>query len=356
VAQVLVDGVCSPFSPVSNRHNERRAAEATEAKLKAKIGEQEDEIEKLLQRCRNDHKLIVEKERENDRLTQRYMADLTRIAEHEKDVQRFVQESAEQKARVGHYKERLRSATNALSGLQEVHAAEVKAVKHEAHVKDLMRVAKEREAAIEKDKLSIQINYIKEVQSIIAFSLNTAEQALNDVQPQMVDKLVQGRTKRLKLLEQSTQVRMRDLDQRSADTCAVNTAHLNGFQRKAADNNIAAKEMTHAATRKLLSILNETVSTSGAGMNMIAATGTGSLAGNSNSRSNNSDKSSIGAGTGTGSRSSKPTSTGTGIGLHLPSAVAAAAAAGSSTGAGTSIQDRGHIRTLISPVLSKTKL
>jgi hypothetical protein len=95
----------------------------------------------------------------------------------------------------------------------------------------------------------------REVQSILTFSLSTAEQSLNEVLPHVVVKLVQGREKRLKLLEQTTNGRRRDLDQRSADTCAVNSAHLDGFQKKAATNNAAAQEMTHAATRRLLSIL-----------------------------------------------------------------------------------------------------
>ena len=73
----------------------------------------------------------------------------------------------------------------------------------------------------------------------------------------MVLKLVQGREKRLKLLESSTNGRRKDLDQRSADTCAVNSAHLDGFQKKAMANNNVAKEMTQAATRKLLAILQE---------------------------------------------------------------------------------------------------
>ena len=97
----------------------------------------------------------------------------------------------------------------------------------------------------------------REIQNILTFSLSTAEQSLNEVQPHVVLKLVQGREKRLKLLESSTNGRRKDLDQRSADTCAVNSAHLDGFQKKAMANNNVAKEMTQAATRKLLAILQE---------------------------------------------------------------------------------------------------
>lgn len=105
----------------------------------------------------------------------------------------------------------------------------------------------------------------REIQHILTFSLSTAEQSLNETQPQVVEKLVQGREKRLKLLDLTTNGRRKDLDQRSADTCAVNSAHLDGFQKKAAANNIIAKEMTLAATKKLLAILQEESGGGGAG-------------------------------------------------------------------------------------------
>ena len=63
--------------------------------------------------------------------------------------------------RADSFQQRLGSATQALQGLQEVHLAELKAVKHEAHIKDLLRVAKEREADIEKDRLQIELKHIK---------------------------------------------------------------------------------------------------------------------------------------------------------------------------------------------------
>jgi hypothetical protein len=111
------------------------------------------------------------------------------------------------------------------------------------------------------------------VQGILTFSLSTAEQSLNDVLPHVVVKLAQGREKRLKLLEQTTNGRRRDLDQRSADTCAVNSAHLDGFQKKAATNNAMAKEMTHAAVKKLMSILQPEAPPVGAGGSAMSASG-----------------------------------------------------------------------------------
>jgi hypothetical protein len=145
---------CSPSSPMGNR-------DVVEAQLRLKVAEQAAEVDKLLVRCRTDHKLIVEKERENDRLTMRYMVDLERIAQHENEMLKIMGLASNDLARVEHYKQRLTSAASALNSLQEVHAAEVKAVKHEAHVKDLVRVAKEREASIERDRLAIELKYIK---------------------------------------------------------------------------------------------------------------------------------------------------------------------------------------------------
>ena len=63
--------------------------------------------------------------------------------------------------RVESIQQRLQSACHAVRALQEVHAAEIKAVKHEAHIKDLLRVAKEREVALEKDRLNIELKHIK---------------------------------------------------------------------------------------------------------------------------------------------------------------------------------------------------
>lgn len=93
---------------------------------------------------------------------------------------------------------------------------------------------------------------------MLQFSISTAEQSLEEVLPHVVVKLVQGRERRLKLLEHELRSRMKDVEQRSADTCAVSTAHLETFQRKAECNSKAAKEMTEAAVRKIKSILDGT--------------------------------------------------------------------------------------------------
>ena len=87
--------------------------------------------------------------------------------------------------------------------------------------------------AIEKERYISDIKYNKEIQNALSFSLSTAEQSLQESQPHVVTKLVEGRNKRLKILEKSLHERKRDLDQRSAETCAVSSAHLDGFQVKA---------------------------------------------------------------------------------------------------------------------------
>ena len=124
----------------------------------------------------------------------------------------------------------------------------------------------------------------REIQSILTFSLSTAEQSLNDVLPHVVVKLAQGREKRLKLLDYTTNGRRKDLDQRSVDTCAVNSAHLDGFQKKAAVNNAAAKEMTQVAVKKLQNILQlETAPSTTSSTATATAPSTGSSMGNGKS-------------------------------------------------------------------------
>eukprot|EP01034_Spumella_vulgaris_P022863 gene22863-29040_t len=149
----------------------------------------------------------------------------------------------------------LTCASAELVNLQLVHSAEIKAVQHVSHVRELQRVAKEREAALEKDRLAIEAKHLKEVQSILIFSINTAEQSLSESQPHVVAKLVEGRKKRLKLLEHTIGGRMREIDQRSSETCAVNSAHLEGFQKKAQENSRVAELMTRAAAAKLADML-----------------------------------------------------------------------------------------------------
>ncbi len=69
-------------------------------------------------------------------------------------------------------------------------------------------------------------------------------------------KLVEGRAKRIKFLESGLKGKMKDIEQRSAETCAVNTSHLEQFQKKALDNEKNAEGMTKLATDELVRLLS----------------------------------------------------------------------------------------------------
>jgi len=153
--------------------------------------------------------------------------------------------------------EKLLAAAQELRTLQQVHLAEVQAVKHTAHIKELVRIAREREASIERDRMAIELRNLSEVQSILTFSLTAAEQALADSIPHVVVKLQEGRTRRLRLLDRSISSQMREIEQRSKDICAGNTAHLEAFRQKAEDNTKLAEDMTRQTAEKLASILTQ---------------------------------------------------------------------------------------------------
>ena len=66
----------------------------------------------------------------------------------------------------------------------------------------------------------------RERQNILLFSLDAAEQSLTEVQPHVMTKLIENRTKRLRDLEKAQKVLTNDLDQRSKDICAVRYHHI----------------------------------------------------------------------------------------------------------------------------------
>ncbi len=139
-------------------------------------------------------------------------------------------------------KMRVNQASEELQKFQSFHKAEMDALKHCAHVKDLGRIAQHREVCLERDKMSSDLKHAKEIVNIITCSLNTAEQSLSETQQSMVAKLIEGRTKRIKLIEKQTQERSKDIDQRSMETCVVSSQHLEGFQKKASDKLVKAAE------------------------------------------------------------------------------------------------------------------
>jgi hypothetical protein len=59
------------------------------------------------------------------------------------------------------FSRRIETALQLTRSLHIVHAAEVKALKALSHTKELVRVAKEREADIEREKLVYQIKHLK---------------------------------------------------------------------------------------------------------------------------------------------------------------------------------------------------
>ena len=54
-----------------------------------------------------------------------------------------------------------------------------------------------------------------------------------ETQPHVVGKLTEARQRRMAQLERDAAERKRDLEQRSSETCAVSTVHLENFQVKA---------------------------------------------------------------------------------------------------------------------------
>lgn len=70
-------------------------------------------------------------------------------------------ETEETSTLIRQLKKQLEDAHLGVAGLQEVHGAEIKAVKHVAHVKELQRVAREREQSLDKDRLSIELKHLK---------------------------------------------------------------------------------------------------------------------------------------------------------------------------------------------------
>mgnify|MGYP003385002287 CR=1 FL=1 len=72
----------------------------------------------------------------------------------------------------------------------------------------------------------------------------------------MVTKLHESRLKRTSLLDRDILARRKDLDQRSAETCAVSSSHLEAFQEKSAMKHKKACEETEALFTEIQHILN----------------------------------------------------------------------------------------------------
>ncbi len=84
-----------------------------------------------------------------------------KIQSHEQEIIRLQKEVDIKNTNLESFTQRLQAATKALTGLQDVHNAEIKAIKHVAHIKELMRVAKEREQIIDRDRAHMEIKHLK---------------------------------------------------------------------------------------------------------------------------------------------------------------------------------------------------
>jgi chromosome segregation ATPase len=172
---LMIDACGSPLSPLANRSNYNAAAANAAAAIqvdlhvqtKLRLAEKEAELSELQARADRDRALLRQQSDDLNALRQRLLSERERYdavcrAQESQLAQRAGQCAAHQQ-RADAFQQRLGQATHALQGLQEVHAAEVKAVRHEAHIRDLQRVAKERETDLEKDRLQIELKHIKYV-------------------------------------------------------------------------------------------------------------------------------------------------------------------------------------------------
>ena len=154
---------------------------------------------------------------------------------------------------------KMKAVAEKMLTLQENYGSQIDAARHIAHVKDLVRVSSIREISLERDRIIGELKHYKELCNILSFSLNTSEQALKETQPHVVDKLIEGRTKRILALEKINKERKKDIDQRSAETCAVSSTHLESFSVKAQTKYDAAEEVTKDSL-KLMSDIFQTAS------------------------------------------------------------------------------------------------
>lgn len=75
--------------------------------------------------------------------------------------------------------------------------------------------------------------HCREVNNVVSFSLKTAEQSLLEDHPDLHSKLVSGRLKRLKVLQDAIALKQKETDLRSLEVVVENTSHLDDFQGKA---------------------------------------------------------------------------------------------------------------------------
>jgi hypothetical protein len=79
---------------------------------------------------------------------------------------------------------------------------------------------------------------------------------LTELNPHLVAKLQESRQKRLLLLDREVKEKRKDIEQRSVETCAVSTSHLESFQLKAEVKCKAAAEESQTVLLNLQNLLH----------------------------------------------------------------------------------------------------
>lgn len=126
-----------------------------ETKYKLRLAEIEAEYSERLKQVEIKHRLQLSRQEQlaEDKMRQLEGGFRQQLATLGGERDRLTAAHRDEQLRSMGYQQRIDDAAVALGGLREVHEAEIKAVKHEAHVKDLIRVGKEREASLERDRL-----------------------------------------------------------------------------------------------------------------------------------------------------------------------------------------------------------
>lgn len=80
---------------------------------------------------------------------------------------------------------------------------------------------------------------------------------LQDINPSLIIKIRESRHKRLQLLDRDIKERRKDIEQRSLETCTVNTSHLESFQLKAEQKYTKIMEESKRIYNNFEDILNQ---------------------------------------------------------------------------------------------------
>jgi hypothetical protein len=76
-------------------------------------------------------------------------------------LQSLIDENQAMKDQNKGYQDKINRCQHVVQQLIDYFQAEIKSIKHLAHIRELIRVAKERETAIDKDRMIIEIKQLK---------------------------------------------------------------------------------------------------------------------------------------------------------------------------------------------------